>query len=196
MTVDQLVFPDVRASDPDTSVAAAVGNRPQRVRHKEIVLAALRAAGPSGLTDFELAVRVGLQQTSCGKRRGDLVKDGLVRPLVGVRRPSPSGALAQVWGGVVSASRRKCQAEIWPQRGNPRHQCRNYAIEVPHETIQGQRVWLCGTHRKVAQRIGLWIFNADQPTVHGGFVRLRRDTSTALAALATVSALPGNPRGR
>lgn len=44
-----------------------------------------------------LAERVGLQQTSAGKRRLDLLRDGLVKPLVDVRRLSPSGTPAQVW---------------------------------------------------------------------------------------------------
>lgn len=92
-----LPFPDVRATDPSTSVGAATINRPRRANHKALVLDALRAAGPSGLTDFETGAATGLQQTSAGKRRLDLQRDGLVRPLIGERRLSPSGTPAQVW---------------------------------------------------------------------------------------------------
>ena len=57
-------------------------------------LAALYSDGPA--TDFELGDRVGRQQTSAGKRRGELVKLGYVER-VGVSR-APSGAAAAVWG--------------------------------------------------------------------------------------------------
>lgn len=97
MSDELTLFPDVRALDPSTSVGAAVENRPRRPKHREMVLAALRDAGPNGLTDFEIGSTVGLQQTSAGKRRLDLQRDGPVEPVVGKRRPSPSGAAAQVW---------------------------------------------------------------------------------------------------
>lgn len=53
------------------------------------------------LTDFELASQTGWQQTSIGKRRGECRDAGLIeaaevngQPL---RRPSPSGSMAQAW---------------------------------------------------------------------------------------------------
>jgi predicted transcriptional regulator len=57
---------------------------------------------PGGLTDFELADKTGRQQTSIGKRRGELFAVGLVEVLRDgqgdpVKRPAPSGALALVW---------------------------------------------------------------------------------------------------
>jgi uncharacterized protein YdaL len=56
----------------------------------------LLATHPAGLTDFELAARSGLQQTSIGKRRGECMKAGLVEAAPATR-PAPSGSLAQVW---------------------------------------------------------------------------------------------------
>ena len=51
---------------------------------------------PEGLTDFELGDLIGRQQTSAGKRRGELRDLGLVRDS-GARRASPSGSSAIVW---------------------------------------------------------------------------------------------------
>jgi hypothetical protein len=51
---------------------------------------------PDGLTDFELADIMGRQQTSAGKRRGELRDIGLVSD-TGYRRPAPSGSMAIVW---------------------------------------------------------------------------------------------------
>lgn len=67
----------------DTSRDAATDNRPKRPRDRDRVLEALTAAGEYGLTDFELAevlTRTGptIGQTSAGKRRLDLEREGLV----------------------------------------------------------------------------------------------------------------------
>lgn len=51
---------------------------------------------PGGLTDFELAALLGRQQTSVGKRRGELVNAGLIIATTR-RRKSPSGSPAIVW---------------------------------------------------------------------------------------------------
>lgn len=94
-----LFEPQARHTNPETSheAAAAVGPRAQRDRDR--VLDALRTFG--ALTDFELALAINSQQTSCGVRRGELVRAGLVRAStidgVKVRRPSPSGSPCQVW---------------------------------------------------------------------------------------------------
>jgi hypothetical protein len=91
---------------------ANVYNLPHRQRDKDRVLAALTEAGEDGLTDFELAEALSLcgpliAQTSAGKRRLDLERDGLVArrlvidprtyALISDRRPSPTGALAGVY---------------------------------------------------------------------------------------------------
>lgn len=94
-----LFEPQARATDPETSheAAAAVGPRAQRDRDR--VLDALRTFG--AMTDHELALAINSIQTSCGVRRGELARLGLVRASmidgVKVRRPSPSGKLCQVW---------------------------------------------------------------------------------------------------
>jgi len=96
----------------DTSRDANIYALPHRQRDIDRVYAALTKAGEHGLTDFELAhvltlAGPGIQPTSCGKRRLDLVRDGLVArrlavdpdtyELVPDRRPSPTGAPAAVW---------------------------------------------------------------------------------------------------
>jgi len=69
---------------------------PTMSRNKWLALNALVEAGSKGLTDFELEARVGVQQTSIGKRRGDLVKLGLVEATYRFR-PSPSNTPSMVW---------------------------------------------------------------------------------------------------
>ena len=92
------MIPDVslyRRTDPDTSRQAAqlalLTARTLRERCYEALV-----THPAGLTDFELADLVGRQQTSAGKRRGELVTVGLVEDS-GERRRTPSGASAIVW---------------------------------------------------------------------------------------------------
>lgn len=91
--------PVARRTDPDTSHQAAQRTQATAPGHRAIALAELRAAGTRGLTDFELADRTGIAQTSIGKRRGELVAVGLVVP-TDFRRPSPSGTPAIVWRAV------------------------------------------------------------------------------------------------
>lgn len=94
-----LFAPRVRFTDPDTSVMAAEDARPRAQRDRDRVLDALRTFG--AMTDHELALAINSIQTSCGVRRGELARAGLVRAStidgVKVRRPSPSGKLCQVW---------------------------------------------------------------------------------------------------
>lgn len=87
-----LSWKGVRRADPDTSKQAAreinTGDRAQALR--------LHYFCPGGLTDFELASLMKRQQTSAGKRRGELRDLGYVEATA-VRRASPSGAKAIVW---------------------------------------------------------------------------------------------------
>lgn len=85
--------PRARATDPSTSHEAA-----RRVKAGTDKAAVLRVHHnhPGGLTDFELADRMGRAQTSVGVRRGSLVRDGLV-VATETRRATPSGAMAIVW---------------------------------------------------------------------------------------------------
>jgi hypothetical protein len=101
LTLDEYMAaqPRTRTGDWSTSVDAAA-----LVSLSESRLLALKTlyGHPGGLTDFELATLTGRQQTSIGKRRGELFAVGLVEVLRDghgdpVKRPAPSGALALVW---------------------------------------------------------------------------------------------------
>lgn len=84
--------PTHRRDDHPTAIEAS---KIPRQTDREKVLETHRQF-PGGLTDFELASVMGRQQTSIGKRRGELVRAGLI---IGTteRRPSPSGSAAIVW---------------------------------------------------------------------------------------------------
>lgn len=88
-----------RASDPATAHQAAAAHPTTRATDRDRALAALRAAGPDGLTDHELGDRIGRIQTSAGKRRHELMVAGLVE-WTGTTRLSPSGSPARVWRAV------------------------------------------------------------------------------------------------
>ena len=87
--------PAARWTDPETSHEAAAAHPDVRATDRDLALTVLRAH-PDGLTDFELGVLMGRQQTSAGKRRCDLMRLGLVE-YAGIKRPSPSGSPARVW---------------------------------------------------------------------------------------------------
>lgn len=87
--------PAARKADPETSHAAASEHQETRARDRNTALT-IHRAHPAGLTDFELADLMGRQQTSAGKRRGELRDMGLIEDS-GERRPSPSGSSAVVW---------------------------------------------------------------------------------------------------
>ena len=61
-----------------------------------LVLTALAAAGDRGMIDHDHEAVNGLKQDTAGKRRGELVADGLVVDS-GQRRKTPRGAKAIVW---------------------------------------------------------------------------------------------------
>lgn len=88
--------PSVRALDGDTALEAAARSRVRAGTDRHRVLLALAAVGARGLTDFELETQTGIKQTSCGKRRKELVDAGLVER-TDLRRPAPSGSQAIVW---------------------------------------------------------------------------------------------------
>lgn len=87
---------------PISSTVQAPNPR-QATKGRYAAFNALFKHGP--LTDFELAKKTGVQQTSIGKRRLELQYEGLVESLkmnrLGdievVTRPAPSGAAATVW---------------------------------------------------------------------------------------------------
>lgn len=86
-------FYDHRLFDPDTAIQAAISNRVRRGTHR---FKALELLASASLTDFELAERSGIQPTSIGKRRKELVELGFVE-YAGFNRPSPTGVAAMVW---------------------------------------------------------------------------------------------------
>jgi hypothetical protein len=85
-----------RLTDPDTSVAADAAAHACDLAYRYAEVLAALCFAEDGLTDFELATRLVKQQTSIGKRRGELRDLGFVAD-TGTRRPAPSGALAIVW---------------------------------------------------------------------------------------------------
>lgn len=93
---DRFAMTHSRRDDPDTSVEAAQNAHSNAARHRDLALAAHFKHMHEGLTDFELAEITGIQQTSIGVRRGDLVKLGFVME-TRIRRPSPTGSPAIVW---------------------------------------------------------------------------------------------------
>lgn len=84
-----------RQTDPDTSHTAAEAHPVLRAHDRRMTLMA-HAKHPNGLTDFELGDLIDRQQTSAGKRRGELRDAGLIEA-TDTRRPAPSGSPAIVW---------------------------------------------------------------------------------------------------
>lgn len=87
--------PAARKTDPETSHQAAARVRPNALNDRNHVLV-VHSHHPNGLTDFELAKLCDRQQTSAGKRRGELRDSGMIRD-TGERRNAPSGSPAIVW---------------------------------------------------------------------------------------------------
>lgn len=94
-----------RNTDPETSHQAARRVLSTKANDQALVLRIL--ADVTDATDFEIAQIAGRQQTSLGKRRGELRDAGLVE-FAGFTRPSPSGSPARVWkitpAGIEAAS--------------------------------------------------------------------------------------------
>jgi len=90
-----LFGPGHRLRDPDTSIAAAHEHARLRAQDRREALR-IHSLHPDGLTDFELGDIMRRQQTSAGKRRGELRDMGLIEDSGG-RRPAPSGSSAIVW---------------------------------------------------------------------------------------------------
>jgi hypothetical protein len=87
--------PAARATDPETSAQAADAH-PWIRRVDRLAVLIAHANHPNGLTDFELADIVKRQQTSAGKRRGELRDLGMIEQ-TDERRAAPSGSMAIVW---------------------------------------------------------------------------------------------------
>jgi hypothetical protein len=89
-------FENVRLGDPETSYWAAFANVGHRVGQRWHVWFAIVGAGVNGLTDEETSHRTGFRLSSADKRRGELMKAGLVVDS-GRRRPTTSRSPAIVW---------------------------------------------------------------------------------------------------
>jgi hypothetical protein len=89
------IGPGARLTDPETSHLAADRSKALTAADRRMVLM-VHANHPLGLTDFELADITGRQQTSVGKRRGELRDLGLIAETT-ERHPAPSGSPAIVW---------------------------------------------------------------------------------------------------
>lgn len=83
-------------SEPGTSRDAALSIERDLDRLERVVLAALLAAGPLGLTDQEIESATRLAGNTVRPRRGSLVDLGLVED-TNVRRTTSSGRFARVW---------------------------------------------------------------------------------------------------
>jgi hypothetical protein len=94
-----------RSTDPYTSHMAAEAHPALRSHDRRMTLL-MHAKCPGGLTDFELGDLIDRQQTSAGKRRGELRDDGLIEA-TDTTRPAPSGSPAIVWritpAGIMAA---------------------------------------------------------------------------------------------
>ena len=88
--------PGARRTDPETSHLAADLYPKLRSRDRREALFAHFLSSRSGMTDFELGDAIGRQQTSAGKRRGELRDMGLIEATQ-ERRPAPSGSPTIVW---------------------------------------------------------------------------------------------------
>lgn len=87
--------PTARNTDPETSHRASERVKRFSINDRRHVLI-VHSHHPAGLTDFELAKLCDRQQTSVGKRRGELCWDGMIET-TNERRPAPSGSPAIVW---------------------------------------------------------------------------------------------------
>lgn len=85
--------PTARHTDPETSWQAAAKKQPTTATDRAKVLDAL-LQGPA--SDFTIAERTGIIPTSCGVRRGELVKAGLVKDS-GKREKNERGSTVIVW---------------------------------------------------------------------------------------------------
>ena len=104
--------PGARATDPETSHIAA--KRPAwRARRDRTYVLIAHYEHSSGLTDFELAALLEKQQTSVGKRRGELRDMGFIEETQD-RRPAPSGSPAIVWR--ITQDGIGCAREIMRER--------------------------------------------------------------------------------
>ncbi len=89
--------PRARASDPDTSHAAADAVRECAATHRARIEAVLRHHGPMGKD--AIAALLGMTGVAVARRLPELARLGLVRP-TGERAKSAAGCAERVWEAV------------------------------------------------------------------------------------------------
>jgi predicted ArsR family transcriptional regulator len=98
--VDPVGNPIARTTDPTTSHAGAKDVEPRRPTHKTLLLREVYRHG--ALTADEAAEAAGLEHTGYWKRISDLIREGLLTPVVDevtgdvVTRPGRSGSAQRV----------------------------------------------------------------------------------------------------
>lgn len=105
----------VHRGDPETSAAASQAAAKRAPAQRRAVLQVLDEAGRSGLSDYEISVRLGITRSSAGKRRGELTTSGYVEP-TGERRRTDTNSTALVWrvnawGALAADQARQEEAE-------------------------------------------------------------------------------------
>lgn len=91
------IYPDAPGHrNVDTSVAAANALAHKLGPLQRMARAAIRAAGPRGLTADELAERLDMDRYSIQPRTSELKRKGFIRDS-GLRRKNASGKMAIVW---------------------------------------------------------------------------------------------------
>lgn len=84
------------ARGTDTSAEAAAAMAPRQGKLQQLVLGAIRASGPRGLTAHEAAFLLDIDRAAIQPRTTELRLAGLVRDS-GARRLNASGRRAIVW---------------------------------------------------------------------------------------------------
>jgi predicted ArsR family transcriptional regulator len=96
MTIDEVCR--ARATDPETSKAAATSARHLANEHRRAILAAMRTGGD--WTATEVGERCGLSAVQVCRRLAELRNDGLIRETVNTR-PTASGRASQCYEAVT-----------------------------------------------------------------------------------------------
>ena len=91
--------PATRRTDPETSHQAARDAAWLQAANRGLALRLIRAEGPRGMTDYELATASGIAVNSIGVRRGELYRKGYVEKTT-MRRPSGVGSAMIVWRAI------------------------------------------------------------------------------------------------
>jgi len=89
------ITPASRATDPQTSWAAAASMILAARTQRESIATALRLYGPMGR--YEIARETGLDPVACARRLSELVGRGICRVAPDRHETTPSGRTGSVW---------------------------------------------------------------------------------------------------